>query len=180
MERQLWTDEEISILVPACGRAPDKSPRGCAARTQPSATRQNSCEKGLLEGRPRGRSNNPDLQDFDEVKMDYCRKHNITIAQLCARLEDDDQLMAELYRLALAAKLIRLHPLGTITARLTWDRRRFTAADQQSGRAARCAVSAGSRRDRSTFSGRTGVENEPQIAVTHALDHRRTGLHQPG
>ena len=45
------------------------------------------------------------LQDFDEVQMDYCRKHNITIAELSERLKGDDQLRAEFYRLALAAKL---------------------------------------------------------------------------
>jgi hypothetical protein len=43
-------------------------------------------------------------QDFDEVKRDYCRKHHITIAQLCARFESDYQLAAELYRPAQAAK----------------------------------------------------------------------------
>ena len=53
----------------------------------------------------RGPSIKPDPQDFDEVKRDYCRKHNITIAELCARFEGDDQLAAELYRLAQAAKL---------------------------------------------------------------------------
>jgi hypothetical protein len=50
----------------------------------------------------------PDLQDFDEVKRDYCRKHHITIAELCARFESDDQFVAELYRRAQAAKLTRL------------------------------------------------------------------------
>jgi hypothetical protein len=41
------------------------------------------------------------------VKKDYCRKHHITIAELSARMESDDQLVAELYRLAQAAKLTR-------------------------------------------------------------------------
>ena len=60
-----------------------------------------------------GRSNNPDLQDFNAVKTDYCRKHNITIAELSERLKGDDQLRAEFYRLALAAKLTGLRPTRT-------------------------------------------------------------------
>ncbi len=36
-------------------------------------------------------------------------KVGVAIAELCARFERDDQLAAELYRLALAAKLLRLH-----------------------------------------------------------------------
>jgi hypothetical protein len=82
-------------------------------------------QKGLLEAKdtPR-RSIKPDLQDFNEVKMNYCRKHNITIAELSARLEDDDQLRAELYRLALAAELIGLRPTGQddSNSRITHDR----------------------------------------------------------
>ena len=49
----------------------------------------------------------PDLQDFDEVKRDYCRQHHIDIAKLNARLETDDRLAAELYQLAQAAKFNR-------------------------------------------------------------------------
>ena len=44
------------------------------------------------------------------MKMDYCRKHHIDDAQLSARFEADNQLAAELYRLAQAAKIIRLRP----------------------------------------------------------------------
>jgi phage terminase Nu1 subunit (DNA packaging protein) len=50
----------------------------------------------------------PDKQDFDAVKMDYCREHQITVAELSARFEQNDQLVAELYRLAQAAKRTRL------------------------------------------------------------------------
>ena len=46
------------------------------------------------------------------MQMDYCRKHNITIAELSERLKGDDQLRAEFYRLALAAKLPGLRPTG--------------------------------------------------------------------
>jgi len=66
-------------------------------------------DKGLLEAKKtlRPSSIKPALTDFDKVKMDYCRKHNMTTAQLYARLQNDDQLRAELYRLALAARLVR-------------------------------------------------------------------------
>ena len=50
----------------------------------------------------------PDLQDFVEVKRDYCRKHHIDIAELSARFESDERFAAELYRLAQAAKQARL------------------------------------------------------------------------
>ena len=77
------------------------------------------CREGLLESKNatrRGQSIKPDPQDFDEVKTDYCRKHHITIAELGARFERDDRLAAELYRLALAAKLTRRHsrPVGLV------------------------------------------------------------------
>ena len=67
------------------------------------------CKKGLLDGKnaPRRLSIKPDPQDFDEVKSDYCRKHHITIAELCARFERDNRLAWELYRLALAALVHR-------------------------------------------------------------------------
>ena len=105
MGRQLWTDEEISILVsmwPCAGQIAARLRRSYATVCDKAKQLR---KKGLLEGRPRGRSNNPDLQDFDEVQMDYCRKHNITIAELSERLKGDNQLVAELYRLAVAAKL---------------------------------------------------------------------------
>ena len=118
-----WTDKEISTLVSTW---PNASTKQIAVRLHRPwgsvhVKAKQLLEMGLLEAKDtQRRSIKPDLQDFNEAKMDYCRKHNITIAQLCARLEDDDQLMTELYRLALAANLIRLHPTGQnrITARL--------------------------------------------------------------
>jgi hypothetical protein len=67
-------------------------------------------ERGLLKAKivPRNASIKPDLQDFDAVRGDYCRKHNITVAQFRARFERDAKLAAELFRLALAAKLSRV------------------------------------------------------------------------
>jgi hypothetical protein len=67
-------------------------------------------QKRLLEGKNalRGQSIKPDAHDFDEVKTDYCRTHHITMAELGARFESNHQLAAELYRLAIAAKLSRL------------------------------------------------------------------------
>ena len=50
----------------------------------------------------------PDKQDFEAVKTDYCRQHQITVAELSARFEQNDQLVAELYRLAQAAKCRRI------------------------------------------------------------------------
>jgi len=64
-------------------------------------------KEGLLKDKKvlRSRLIKPNPQDFDEVKRDYCRKHHITIAELCARFERNNQLAAELYRLAQAVKL---------------------------------------------------------------------------
>jgi DNA-binding Lrp family transcriptional regulator len=114
-----WTDEEISALITMW---PTNSVTRIANRLHrsPDATRERArrlLKEGLLEGTIAsqnkingGRSTTnpikPDPQDFDAVKMDYCRKHHITIAQLCARFESDNQLAAELYRLAQAAKLM--------------------------------------------------------------------------
>lgn len=107
-----WTDEEISTLV---SMWPSNSVMLIATRLN----RQRQViyskakwlhKKGLLEDKdfPRSRPINPDPQDFDEVKRNYCREHHISIAQLCARLGSDDRLAAELYRLAQAAKQTRL------------------------------------------------------------------------
>ena len=60
------------------------------------------CKEGLLESKNamrRCQSIKPVAQDFDEVKRNYYRKHHITIAELGARFERDDQLAAGLYRL---------------------------------------------------------------------------------
>ncbi|MBA4035911.1 MAG: hypothetical protein C0480_15075 [Bradyrhizobium sp.] len=105
-----WTHAEINELV---GLWPTVSAAQIAKRLQrprkavhdkASSLRQ----KGLLVDAPRGRSINPEPQDFDAVKIDYCRKHYIDIAQLSAKFERDDKLAAELYQLAQAAKLTRL------------------------------------------------------------------------
>jgi len=107
-----WTDEEISTLV---SMWPTSTTAQIAKRLQRpcGAIREKAkrlCKKGLLDGKnaPRCQSIKPDPQDFDEVKSNYCRKHHVTIAELCARFERDNQLASELYRLALAAKLTRL------------------------------------------------------------------------
>jgi hypothetical protein len=76
-----------------------------------SAIRRRAAElrsEGLLESKnaPRVRSIKPDPRDFDDVERDYCRKHRITIAELDARFERDNQLAAQLYRQA--AKPTRL------------------------------------------------------------------------
>jgi transposase len=106
---RIWTDEEISTLV-------SMWPTSTAAQIAPRLRR--SCgairlkakqlrKEGLLKDKKvlRSRLIKPNPQDFDEVKRDYCRKHHITIAELCARFERDNQLAAELYRLAQAVKL---------------------------------------------------------------------------
>ena len=109
---RLWTNEEISTLV---SMWPTSTTAQIAMRLQRpcGAIREKAkrlCKKGLLDGKnaPRCQSFKPDPQDFDEVKSNYCRKHHVTIAELCARFERDNQLASELYRLALAAKLTRL------------------------------------------------------------------------
>ena len=135
-----WTDEDISTLVRMW---PTNSVTRIANRLHrsPDATRERArrlLKQGLLEGTITshnkingGRSTTnpikPDPQDFDEVKGDYCRKHHITIAQLYARFEGDDRLVAELYRLAQAAKffprLVKEKPcaprMPTITASIS-------------------------------------------------------------
>jgi transposase len=102
-----WTDEEISTLVTMW---PNTSVMQIATRLHRSYSTirriaRRLRKEGLLKAKntARSRSIRPDPQDFDQVKRDYCRKHHITIAQLCARLEGGNQLAAELYRLALAA-----------------------------------------------------------------------------
>jgi hypothetical protein len=72
--------------------------KGLVGRRENEATKIN-------DGRSTTNSIKPDLQDFDAVKMDYCRKHQIDIAQLNARLASDNRLAAELFRLAQAATL---------------------------------------------------------------------------
>ena len=110
-----WTDEEIGALVSMWPTHTVMQIANTLHRSY-SAIRGKAKElrnEGLLEAKnvSRSQSIKPDPQDFDKVKRDYCRKHHISIAQLCARLDEgDDQLAAELYRLAHAAKLTRLRP----------------------------------------------------------------------
>ena len=106
-----WTGQEINTLV-------SMWPNASTSQIATGLHRSYGCvrskairlrEMGLLEAKKTRRPSpiKPALTDFDKVKMDYCRKHNMTTAQLFARLQNDDQLRAELYRLALAARLIR-------------------------------------------------------------------------
>ena len=108
-----WTDKEISTFISMWPTHTLMQIANTLHRSrgamQEKARRLR--EDGLLEAKNprRSQSINPDPQDFDKVKRDYCRKHHITIVQLCARLDEGDgQLAAELYQLARAAKLIRL------------------------------------------------------------------------
>jgi hypothetical protein len=112
--RNQWTDEETNTLVSMWPNASIMEIATALHRTY-SATRVKAKllrEEALLKGKnpPRNSSINPDQQDFDDVKEDYRRKHDITAAQLSARLESDDQLAAELYRLAQAARAYRVVP----------------------------------------------------------------------
>ena len=105
-----WTGEEISTLV---SMWPNASTSQIATRLHRAyfcvcSKAKQLRDKSLLEAKnTQLLSIKPALTDFDKVKMDYCRKHNMTTAQLFARLQNDDQLRAELYRLALAVRLIR-------------------------------------------------------------------------
>ena len=108
-----WTKEEISTLI---GMWPKASVMQIAntLHRSPGSIRdkaQRLRDNGVLDANvPQSGSIKPDPQDFDDVKRDYCRKHHINTVKLCARFESDDQLAAELYRLAQAAKLTRLCP----------------------------------------------------------------------
>jgi hypothetical protein len=110
-----WTDEEISTLISLWPTHTVMQITNTLHRSY-SAIRGKTKElrnEGLLEAKnaSRRQSINPDPQDFDKVKRDYRRKHHITVAQLCARLDEgDDQLAAELYARAQVAKLTRLRP----------------------------------------------------------------------
>jgi DNA-binding Lrp family transcriptional regulator len=115
-----WTDEELCELI-------DLWPTHSVAQIakhlhrSPSATRERARQlirDGVLEGTMAShnilvgtgsmiRPIRPDLQDFNQVKRDYCLEHHIDIAQLNARFESDHRLAAELYRLAQAAKFNR-------------------------------------------------------------------------
>ena len=121
-----WTDDEIRELIALW---PTNSVARIAKRLRRSteATRERArrlIKEGVLGGtiaeqdmifktRSTTRSIRPELQDFEQVKRDYGRKHHIPVSQLRARLGSDDRLTAELYRLAQAAKLKRLGSLQT-------------------------------------------------------------------
>jgi hypothetical protein len=115
-----WTEEETSTLVSMWPKATRAQIANILHRSHPSIVNKAVWlrRKGLLEMKRAQPSTvrkwrskiplKPDKQDFDAVKMDYCREHQITVAELSARFEQNDQLVAELYRLAQAAKRTRL------------------------------------------------------------------------
>ena len=89
-----WTGQEINTLV-------SMWPNASTSQIATGLHRSYGCvrskairlrEMGLLEAKKARRPSSikPSLTDFDKVKMDYCRKHNMTTAQLCARLQSDD------------------------------------------------------------------------------------------
>jgi hypothetical protein len=92
------------IIAPANCKTLHRSPQAIGAKVTYLR------EKGLME-RP-VRPITPDRKDFDAAKANYCRKHHIDDAQLSARFKADNQLAAELYQLAIAAKTTRLRTFG--------------------------------------------------------------------
>jgi hypothetical protein len=113
---RIWTEQEVTILL-------NMWPTASRLQIANTLHRSPNCigdkakwlrDKGLLEGkksrRNAGQSVKPDQQHFDAVKRDYCLKHHIDIAQLNASFASDNRLAADLYRLAQAAKVIRLRP----------------------------------------------------------------------
>ena len=121
-----WTDEETNTLVAMWPNASAMQIANTLNRTD-AATRTKACElreKGLAlkaKTSPRNPSIKPDLQDFDAVRGDYCRKHNITVAQFRARFERDAKLAAELFRLARKQKVDRQKRLGLGPAIAGWS-----------------------------------------------------------
>ena len=111
-----WTEEETRTLVNMWPKATATQIAKVLRRSRQSVANKAGwmCRQGLLEmkGEPKRRSKPPrlipDKQDFEAAKMDYCRQHQITVAELSARFEENDQLVANLYRLAQAAKCARL------------------------------------------------------------------------
>jgi hypothetical protein len=49
----------------------------------------------------------PDAQDLEKIERDYCAKHKITSAEFHMNIASDTHFAAEMYRLAVATKLIR-------------------------------------------------------------------------
>ena len=111
-----WTDEEISTLVSMWPTHTVRQIANTLHRSRAVITERvkRLRERGLLKAKnpPRCRSIKPDPQDFNKAKRDDCWKHGIKLVELCARLEGNDQLTAELYALAQAAKLARVAPKG--------------------------------------------------------------------
>ena len=108
----LWTEQEVSTLLSMWPTSSRLQLAEALHRSPPAIGSKLASlhKKGLLEGT----KNNPkkttrsitiSSQDFEAVKMDYCRKHHIDDAQLTARLEADRQLAAKLYRLAISTKI---------------------------------------------------------------------------
>ena len=117
VDMNTWTDEEISTLISLWPTHTAMQIANTLHRSRTAITERvkRIRERGLLlkaKNPPRCRSIKPDPQDFNKAKRDYCWKHGIKLVELCARLEGNDQLTAELYALAQAAKLARLRPRG--------------------------------------------------------------------
>ena len=86
---KFWTEQEVTTLLGMWPTATYLQIGNVLHRSRHSV-----CDKakwlrdnGLLEGTKNhaGQSVKPDQQDFDAVKMDYCRNHQIDFAQLNAR-----------------------------------------------------------------------------------------------
>jgi len=110
----LWTEQEVSTLLSMWPTSSRLQLAEALHRSPPAIGSKLASlhKKGLLEGtknnpKKTARSITISSQDFEAVKMDYCRKHHIDNAQLTARLEADSQLAAKLYRLAISAKITR-------------------------------------------------------------------------
>jgi len=113
---RVWTEQEVTTLLSMWPTATYLQIGNALHRSRHSVCDKAKWlrDKGLLEG-TKNRQNaeqsvKPDQQDFDAVKMDYCRNHHIDIVQLNVRFGSDNRLAADLYRLAQAAKVIRLRP----------------------------------------------------------------------
>jgi hypothetical protein len=113
-----WTEEETSTLVSMWPKAPPAQIANILHRSHLSISNKAAWlrRKGLSEikrAQPTKKWQSrtplkPDKQDFEAVKTDYCRQHQITVAELSARFEQNDQLVAQLYWLAQAVKCRRL------------------------------------------------------------------------
>ena len=112
-----WTDEEINTLISLWPTYTAMQIANTLHRSRTAITERvkRIRERGLLlkaNNPPRCRSIKPDPQDFDKAKGDYCRKHGIKLVELCARLEGNNQLAAELYALAQGRQARKVAPKG--------------------------------------------------------------------